>query len=427
MHISKSGSQSVSSPLYTLPVLLLLCVVFISFLGLGLIMPLRSLYGREVGANSVDISLMASSFLLAGFLATPLIGWLTDRWSYRAVLTGGLVLHMLLTLAYIPIQDPLLLIALRALEGIAAAAVLPPVRALMNAIAPSDRQGEALGSVGAAQTGGILIGPVVGTFLAGQCGYIWAFMLAGIPLGIAGLLTWLSLPALRSQSPEVNRAEQTKWQIRRELYTPQLLLAYTLQFFLLIANGVGAAIWTLYMLDRHSSLFLIGLSFSTFALPIILLSPLAGRLSDHWGRYKPLLIGLLASGLVFWLYSLPLTPMMIVLISCIEGVAIAIVRAPVDGFLADIMPVYQKGKIQANYNAAGTLGSLLGSIGAGMLYLITPGAPFMAESIIYLALLLCLLLPGLAHLFIVPEPRSTVITGKLDEEVREVEVIAGIE
>src|SRR6266568_8112276 len=121
--MTQTGKLKIATTaLYTPSVLLLAFVVGISYLGLGLIMPLRALYGREIGATSVDIGLMASSFSLAGFFATPLLGWVTDRISYRSTLAIGLVLHMVLTLAYISIQNPYLLIALRACEGIAAAA-----------------------------------------------------------------------------------------------------------------------------------------------------------------------------------------------------------------------------------------------------------------------------------------------------------------
>src|SRR5205823_8411181 len=101
---------------------------------------------------------------------------------YKNVLWIGLLLHGLLMLAYIPAQDPILLIGLRALEGIASIGVLPPARALMNTLAPRTRQGEALGLLSASQTVGILIGPAVGAVLASQAGYTPSFVIASVPL-----------------------------------------------------------------------------------------------------------------------------------------------------------------------------------------------------------------------------------------------------
>ena len=133
-------------------------------------MPLRALYGRQLGASSAEIGLMTTSFLLAGFLATPGIGWLSDRIGYKNVLWIGLLMHAALMIAYIFVQDPVMLIGLRGLEGIASVSVLPPTRAMMNTLAPRERQGEALGLLSAAQTAGILIGPAVGALLVGCVG-----------------------------------------------------------------------------------------------------------------------------------------------------------------------------------------------------------------------------------------------------------------
>jgi MFS family permease len=398
--MTQTGKLKIATTaLYTPSVLLLAFVVGISYLGLGLIMPLRALYGREIGASSVDIGLMASSFSLAGFFATPLLGWVTDRISYRSTLAIGLLLHMVLTLGYIPIQNPYLLIALRACEGIAAAAVLPPVRALMNTIAPPSRQGEVLGVVSAAQTVGILIGPAVGSLLAARFGYTLSFLIAGIPLGVMAGFTMLMLPPIRSARKQEEALSRPQNSLLKTLFTRPLVLSYALQMLLMIATGVGASVWTLYMADRGSSLLLIGLSFTTFALPIIFLAPLAGRLSDRLGRYPLLLLGLLLTGLTFCLYSLPLSPLWIVGISMLEGASVAIVRAPVDGLLADVMPAEMRGKVQANYNAAGTIGNFVGATGAGILYLLSPGAPFIAEGTLYLVMMLVLLLPSMARMF----------------------------
>src|SRR5258708_11295780 len=301
-------NQELSQP----AILLLSVMVGVSFLGLGFVMPLRALYGREIGASSAEIGLMTSSLLLAGFLASPAIGWLSDRFGYKNVLWTGLLLHALLMLAYIPVQDPLLLIGLRALEGIAAVSVLPPTRAMMNALATKTRQGEELGLLSAAQTTGILIGPAVGALLASQTGYILSFIIASAPLFLAILVTVLFLPSLGKQADD---SSEMNGVIFSGLFTRPLLLTYILQSTLMLTNGVVMAVWSLYMLDHGASLPLIGLSYTTFALPIIFIAPMSGRLSDRYGRYLPFLLGLFLTWVGVFFSMLPLTPCGIVFIS----------------------------------------------------------------------------------------------------------------
>lgn len=382
--------------IYTPTVLMLVSIVGVSFLGLGLVMPLRALYGREIGASSTEIGLMTASFLLAGFIASPGIGWLADRFGYKNVLWVGLLLHAVLMLAYIPVQDPILLIGLRAIEGVASVSVLPPTRALMNTIAPKTRQGEALGLLSAAQTTGILIGPAVGAVLASQTGYILSFVIASVPLVIAALVTLFFLPQAEKQEQSMAEGHGM---FSKELFTQPLMLVYTLQIVLMLTNGVVMAIWSLYMLDRGASLPLLGLSFTTFALPIIFLAPLSGRLSDRYGRYWPFMAGLIAIGLIFCLYSTPVNAWEIVVISALEGAASAFARSSLDGLLADVMPQEMKGKAQANASAANLIGNLIGATVAGLLYGYSTGLPFLVTGLVGLLACAVLLLPVFAREF----------------------------
>jgi len=385
--------------IYTFPVLVLIITVGVSYLGLGLVMPLRALYGRQIGASSAEIGLMTTSFLLAGFLATPGIGWLSDRSGYKNVLWIGLLLHAVLMIAYIFVQDPVILIGLRGLEGIASVSVLPPTRAMMNMLAPRDRQGEALGLLSAAQTTGILIGPAVGALLASQTGYTLSFIIASIPLVIAAIVTIIFLPNRQKQhdAPSAFSRKDTF----AELFTRPLVLTYALQIVLMISMGVVMAIWSLYMLDRGATLPLIGLSYTTFALPIIFTAPISGRLSDRYGRYWLFLSGMLLIGVIFCLYSLPsVTAWPIIFISIAEGIVTSIARSSLDGLLADIIPQDARGKVQANYAAAGLIGNLIGATAAGLLYGYSTGLPSFIVGLICFGACLILLLPGIARMFL---------------------------
>ncbi len=401
---------------------MLIVIVGVSFLGLGLVMPLRALYGRQIGASSAEIGLMTTSFLLAGFLATPGIGWLSDHFGYKNVLWIGLMLHAILMLAYIFVQDPLMLIGLRGLEGVASVSVLPPTRAMMNALAPRGRQGEALGLLSAAQTTGILIGPAVGALLASQTGYTLSFIIASIPLVLAAIVTMLFLRGQAKQDVNFSPSEQRT--ALSGLFTRPLLLTYGLQLILMISNGVVMAIWSLYMLDRGATLPQIGLSYTTFALPIIFIAPLAGRLSDRYGRYWLFLAGFSLTGIIFCIYSLPsVTAWPIIIISIVEGVVTSLARTSLDGLLADVIPHQALGKVQANYTAAGLIGNLLGATAAGLLYAFSTGLPFLIEGLILLGASLVLLLPGMARMFLTA--RRKVQVEHLETELIEETAVEG--
>jgi MFS family permease len=386
-----------SDGVYTPAILLLAFVVGTSFLGVGFIVPLRALYGRQVGASSGEIGLMASAALLTGFFAAPPIGRLSDRVGHGYVLFAGLVIHTLLVLAYIPIENPVLLIALRGLEGIAVVGILPPARALANTLAPSGRQAETLGLLSAAQTVGILLGPTVGLLLANAVGYHEAFLVASAPLAVGAVLAWFFLPrrATTSSGPAASRVATAA------LFTRPLLLAYGLQIVLATSQGVGAAVWTIYMADLGASPLMIGLSFTTFAVPIILLAPIAGRMADRYGRYWYVLLGLAVCGVLFVIYGLPIAPIWLVILSVPEGIAAAFARTATDGLLADATPPSLRGRIQAAYSAAGTGSAFVVATISGFIYGMYRGLPFIMVGGIFFAGAVVLLLPQVARMFVV--------------------------
>lgn len=384
--------------LYSPAILLLTAIVGGSFLGLGFIMPLRAIYARSIGSTAVEIGLMATAYLLASFLAAPFIGRLTDRLGASRLLWIGLAGHSLVVIAYINVHSPHLFLALRAAEGVTAAAVIPPARAMINRLAPASRQGEALGLLSAAQEAGVLLGPAAGAFLASQVGYAPSFIIGAGGLLIGAIAAFCCLPSDRPTATTI-RNRQHPGLAAIGTFTRPLVLAYSLTGLIALPHGVMMALWSIYMLDRGASLPLIGLTYTAAALPGLFAAPLAGRWSDRYGRYWPITLSTVAIGAIYIVYGLPLAPIVLLLTCAIEGLIATIGRSALDGLLADATPAGAQGRVQANFAAVNAAGRLVGSAGAGLLYLLQPGAPFIVGGIICTITGLALLLPMLARLF----------------------------
>lgn len=398
------------SEVYTPAILLLAAIVGGSFLGLGFIMPLRAMYARDTGSTSIEIGLMTSSYLLASVLIAPLIGQLTDRFGASRILWIGLACHAGVVLTYMAVHSPLLLIALRAAEGATAAAVLPPARALINRLAPRARQGEALGLLGASQEAGILLGPAAGAFLASQVGYTPSFLIAGGVMALGSLAALLRLPYSGGSAPGATRIQRPGL-AGIGTFTKPLRLVYSLTGIIALPHGVMMALWTIYMLDRGVSLPLIGLTYTAAALPALFVAPLAGRWSDRYGRYWPIALSMVGVGLIYALYGLPVSPLILLLLCAIEGGVATIARSALDGLLADVTPEGMQGRVQANFTAITAAGRLLGATAAGFIYLVDPGLPFIMGGAICLIAGLVLLLPRLARLFpALPQPHLVMTT-----------------
>ena len=407
----------VRTPLYTPAFLLLTLTVTISYLGVGFVLPLRALYGEQIGASSFEIGLMASVALLTGFFAAPPIGALADRIGQRTVLWAGLLVHGLLVLAYIPVRDPWLLIGLRGLEGIAIVGILPPARALVNAIAPGDRQGEALGTLGSAQMVGLMLGPALGTLLASQVSYGAAFLIAAVPLFAGAGLARLYLPAGQPGISVESRGSAAGAPAWRGLFTPRLTLAYALTAALSLTTGVISATWAIYMRLRGASLPMIGLSYTTFAITALVLAPIAGRVSDRRGRFWPLVAAFALYAALYCTYATPISAVWLIVISAVEGISGAVARSAADGLLADVTPAAVRGRVQANYGAASTGGAFLMATLAGLLYGVSPGLPYLVVGVAFALGTLILVLPPVARLF----PERAVASPSLERELESLE------
>ena len=231
----------------------------------------------------------------------------------------------------------------------------------------------------------------MGALLASWLGYILSFFLSGVLLGVAA--------AVSCFVPWQSRKEAVKTHIQGGFIKARLLplgLVYALAFLLaLVPTGVIEAIWSLYMLDHNASLFLIGFSYTAFGVSHVVVSPLAGRWSDRYGRYWLLIAGLLALGIIYTGYGFLVSLLWIVILCVVEGVALALAGRDVDGLLADLAPEGMEGRVQAMFSAASTAGSFLGATLAGFLYALGPGVPFLTIGPLYVFGALVLLSPRL--------------------------------
>src|SRR4051794_40355240 len=104
---------------------------FASYVGTGMIVPVRVLYAQEQGASITVIGAMATAFLVSNFLFQYPMGWVADRWGRKRIMVAGLILQAVVSVFYLFIFDPLLFVGLRLVEGVASATMLPPARALI--------------------------------------------------------------------------------------------------------------------------------------------------------------------------------------------------------------------------------------------------------------------------------------------------------
>ena len=136
-------------------------------------------------ASGTDLTLqqwVVDAYLLALGSLMLVAGSLSDTFGRVRVLRAGLVAFALTSVLAALAPDPGLLIAARALQGVAAALLVPSSLALITSTFTGTAQGRAIGSWTAWTGVAFLIGPLAGGALVDTLGWRWVFAVVVVPV-----------------------------------------------------------------------------------------------------------------------------------------------------------------------------------------------------------------------------------------------------
>jgi len=145
---------------------------------------------REYNTSLNNSQWIISIYVLALGIATPMSGFLADRFGIKRMYVGGLALFvfgsLLCGLAPTISSSIWLLVAARALQGFGGGIAQPLGAALLFSTFPPKEQGLALGILGIALVVAPALGPILGGVLVDQGEWRWIFFI-NIPIGITGV------------------------------------------------------------------------------------------------------------------------------------------------------------------------------------------------------------------------------------------------
>ena len=166
----------------------LLVAEFVVWLGCGGLLPVLPLYFTEQGIDLATLGIVIAAWPAARLVSEPIFGWLADRTERVPLMVIGLIATGVFGALPLVLTGPLAFVLLRAGAGLGAAIYDPAARGFLTDATPPDRRGEAFGLYGAAQMGGLLLGPTIGAFGAAQFGGIaFVFVFSAITAVIAAV------------------------------------------------------------------------------------------------------------------------------------------------------------------------------------------------------------------------------------------------
>lgn len=136
------------------------------FLGVGLVIPVLPQLKEQMHFSGTTMGMMISIFAIAQLIASPIAGHLSDKVGRKKLIALGMIIFSFSELLFGLAQVKALFYVSRALGGIAAALLMPSVTAYVADLTTLGERAKAMGKVSAAISGGFIIGPGVGGFLA---------------------------------------------------------------------------------------------------------------------------------------------------------------------------------------------------------------------------------------------------------------------
>jgi DHA1 family multidrug resistance protein-like MFS transporter len=334
-------------------------------------------YATSLGAEIWFVGSFVAAFLVTSALLSSPFGSLSDRIGRKKLIQAGLLADVFLGTLTGLIQNWQSLLVVRALNGVATAAVRPAAESSLIDQVPRSRRGEALGFFLTATMVGWFLGPIFGGTiqflsetslgLALEDSYrIPYFVDSGLSVIAMGLVAW-KVRETRGHSSIKKRRETAKENDVK--LVGQVLRSVRVLYITTFTNGfaVGfiAPVSVLFLGAMFGAVpFQIGVILSISGFVGIIFNFFAGKLADIWGRKPVIAIGSLSSrlaslGLPFTSDLLQATGVMV-----FRSLGINVSMPAGRALRADLVPAKIRGKLfgrfDAFFNGGMVAGALLG-------------------------------------------------------------------
>jgi DHA1 family multidrug resistance protein-like MFS transporter len=363
------------------PLIILIANMFISQVGVGLVIPIFPKFMEDLGLSSATFGYLVSSMGLTQFLFSPQAGQWTDQYGRKIIIVCGIGMFSISQYIFAIANELWMLYVSRLIGGIGIAFTTPAITAYVADITTEENRGKSLGWIGAAMSFGIVIGPGIGGFLA-EYGLRIPFYVASSASAFSMFAALLLLPETLSKEKQLlarnspQKKENLFSQVVMSFKAPYLYLL-VLVFILTFGLVNVEVIFGLYVDVKY------GFTPKDIAILLtvgVLMGVLVQALLIDWllrrfGEKQVINVSMILSAASLVLMLLPGNFLYILLVTTLFLTFTSILRPAINTLLSK-MAREEQGFVAGMSNAYTSMGIIIGPSIAGILFNIHINLPY---------------------------------------------------
>lgn len=397
------------------------CVSLSSFLTLLAIHSINvslATIAKDLAISEVQVGLIPQAYLISLCSFMLLVGKLADRFNPKWMFIGGVLLFMVTSVLLGFAESFEALVVWRAFQGVGGAVIQAVGTLILVRTVPVAYRGKAFGVNGMFASLGLLLGAPIGGLLTSMLNWHWVFFLS-VPACILCLIMVICLPDMTKDRSHAKKVFRIDWMgvVLSTLALSSLMYGFNRAaedgfrlplVWLLLLVGILSTLWLLYHLKRCdyaivdmklfanrryiASLIVIvvanllltgnnfvlpfymqyyqsfdsqevGFMFLFFSIAYLIVSPIAGQLTDRLGSQQTLLWGVVICvvAYVVFLFLMAYNSIWSIglfLIFLGGGLSLLMISSNVYSF--ENVPSEQVGEATALYRLMGLIGAVIG-------------------------------------------------------------------
>lgn len=348
--------------------LLFICcgVAFCGYLGSNMRLPVVPLYARSIGADTVQVGIINSAFLLmAGILSLPM-GILSDRFGRKLFACLGLIVLAVTSFSLYFTKTPMQIMWIYLFFGAGLAAFGPTMMSFVADFSPATHLGRSYGWYTTALYTSMSLGPAVGGFVAQHRGFLQVFLISGAIIFLTFWVVLLFLPPTHLVITDRPEKRNPSIIVRELLINRPLLSCWLVTLGGCFALGMFITFLPLHAQNQSLTVWQIGLVFAAQGLSNALSRIPFGYLSDKVANRSTLVvIGLIGFSASMAGFGISKTTIHFVIFAVAFGISMGLAFTSVGALIAEVVPLESRGLAMGGYNTCIYFGMMLSSASMG--------------------------------------------------------------